>query len=224
MFVFKVNAGNFTCCLGIEDKTKYVEIDLQNPSQKFKSERLNKILKQKDSNETTNVNLTDKDQSKNDNGQLTSENEIIKYLENIFLKDGFWVKIGEIDIKNINDCCKVLPKDLFIYYDGSSKIVVSKNEGNLKEYFIEKNKDKKDIDIEELRFEGLTRVDLEETKDENGKFSISGLKKKLLLNKSVNIDDCESILYIIFKVGKEDIVITRNIKFDINIYYKKKAK
>lgn len=232
LFIFKVNINGFNCCLGFDkNDIKYVEIDLQNPSQKTKSEKLSKILKQNNLNETMNVNLIDnKDKPKDDKepkdekDQLSKENEIIKYLENVFLKDGFWVKIDEIDIKNINDCCNVLPKDLFIYYDGSTKIVVSKNEENLKNYFNEKNKDNKNVEMEELKFEGLTRVDLDDTKDNNDKFSIAGLKKKLLSNKSININDCDSILFIIFKVGKEDNVIARDIKFDIDIYYKKKTK
>lgn len=220
--LFKLNIFCFNCCLSEKNDIKYVEINLQSDTQKIKSEKLNKILKQNNLNEKTNVNLIgneDKDQSKDEKDKLNKENEIIEKLEKVFLNNGRWLNIDEIDIKNINEYCDVLPKDLFIYYDGTGKIVVSKNEQILKDYFKEKNKDKENINIEELRFEGLTRVELGEPKDEHEKYCLSDFKKKLL---GVNNDDCGSILYIIFKVGKEDNIITRDIKFDMNIYCKKK--
>ena len=208
--VYSVNA-----CWENEKKTnmKYVEIDLTDISD-ANCEKLKKFLE----NNNTNVNsideseiLLDKKNVKEDNKYKT-EGNIVNSIKKVFLKNNIVKDIKYICLKDIDECCNNLPKDLFIYFDGSKDVILSKDSSELKKYYDEKKRSGDIKSIKSLQVGTLLRKEL--------------IDKNTNINNSLNFNTSDKntdILYLIFKKKSEKDDFIDDIKFDLEIFYNDKS-
>ena len=162
---------------------------------------------------TSNDILKENDNSKEKDDNLKNEKEIIEKLEIVFKKDGEFKSIKDINKKDINECCLLLPKNIYVGYDGSKKVikmfVISNDKDILKKYFNENIKISPN-EIEEIKL-NLLRNNNE------------SMGNNLIGNILEDVDNL-NLLYIIFCANNnnDDVInILDDSKSDITIYCKK---
>lgn len=210
LFINKFNINGFACCLSPNNQNKeYIILNLTDKKEDAK--KLKSFFDSK--SKTSNDILKENDNSKEKDDNLKNEKEIIEKLEIVFKKDGEFKSIKDINKKDINECCLLLPKNIYVGYDGSKKVikmfVISNDKDILKKYFNENIKISPN-EIEEIKL-NLLRNNNE------------SMGNNLIGNILEDVDNL-NLLYIIFCANNnnDDVInILDDSKSDITIYCKK---
>ena len=219
--ISRYNIKGFINCSVSEKKKDYIKIDF-NDNINNQSKKLFEFLNNNNFNECNNLEK-EKEKEKDNNKKVDiyeKEKKILEALKEIFYKNNSQVEINSISIKDINNCYNILPEDLLFYYNKSDKdFLISRDKNILLDYFKKKCKDQ-NVNYKELEYSNLLRIDEHKI---NTIGDLINCKEGELKEEEFKDIEGNVILFIIFQKNKnKDFQTDSGLKFDINIYYKKK--
>ena len=196
------------CCDNETQKKDYFEIKFfnnDNDEAYFKNFK-KWLIDSKNSCKNTNINLNESEKKRKDEEAKTIINSIKKIIYGNSNTITNQLKIPDISISDINEESKIIPSDLYIYYD-NEKVLLSYNENSLDAYYDKKRKDSKNNENEVKECYNMASL----LRMNNNDLNINNTLE-IFLNK----DNIKPV-YFILKMNPENSI--EDCLFDIKFYY-----